>query len=41
MTALPDTSGWQWGGNEELNGREADVWQYEARWVLLCCGMRG
>ncbi|EFN54048.1 hypothetical protein CHLNCDRAFT_136123 [Chlorella variabilis] len=31
MSALPDITGWQFGGTEELNGEDADVWRYEAR----------
>ena len=35
MSALPDITGWQFGGTEELNGEDADVWRYEARWVAV------
>ena len=33
-TALPDVRGWQYGGEQQLNGEAVRLWQYEARWAV-------
>lgn len=30
-SALPDVTGWEWGGEVELEGAPAELWTYEAR----------
>lgn len=31
-SALPDVRGWEFGGTQQLNGQEVELWQHEARW---------